>query len=516
MACLAGCTPWSQYVRNGFRVGPNYARPPAPVARDWIDAKDDSLATDALSVRRSSDDLSAWWTVLDDPVLDALVQRAARENLTVRQAGFRVLEARAQLAIAKGNLFPQVQQAVGDYSRNKISESVTNQEASPKKWFSLWDAGFNLAWELDFWGQFMRAVESAAADLDASVENYDDVLVTLLADVATAYVRIRTLENRITVAERNVKDQKRLLEVARAKFKGELVSEIAPDQAEVTLRQTQALIPSLKIQQRQAENQLCILLGLPPREVSKEQGFATAAGRIPQAPAEVAVGIPADLLRRRPDVRRAERQAASQCAQIGVATAELYPHIAVTGTIGLQAEYFPHLFDGSKPMVGSVGPSFHWNILNYGRLQNNIHVQDARFLQLVTNYQNTVLKANAEVENALVAFLRSQERAGYLGKGTVAARKGLKVAEVNFQNDKVDFVAVALLEENLAQQEDDWAQAQGDVALGLIQLYRALGGGWQIRLGAGQQSAAAEPPAAPRPETIRTPPVEEAPAVIAP
>jgi outer membrane protein TolC len=516
-------------------VGPNYARPPAPVARDWIDAKDDRLDATDVRVRRQPDDLSQWWTVFNDPVLDALILRAAGENLTVREAGFRVLEARAQRAIARGNLLPQTQEAVASYSRNKVSESVANQWEMVQKWFSLSDAGFNLAWELDFWGRFIRAVEAADAELNASVENYDDVLVTLLADVATAYVQIRTLERRIELAKKNIDIQKTSLKFAEARFNAGTTYEGPVDQAKSDLAATEALIPSLEIAMRVAQNQLCILLGMPPYNLREEKEFKLRAGVIPAAPIAVAVdmpkelssqapaetdeyretalqlGIPAELLTRRPDVRRAERQAAAQCARIGIATAELYPHIAITGAIGVEANYFGHLFEGSKSLVGSVGPSFQWNILNYGRLKNNIRVQDARFQQLVAHYQNTVLKANAEVENALVAFLKSHRRAKLLAAGAEAARAGVKVTWPRYNLGEADtpFVVVALLQEKMVQQYDEWAQAQGDETLALIQMYRALGGGWQIRLPGAQRAAAAERPSAPRPETIPTPPVEE-------
>jgi NodT family efflux transporter outer membrane factor (OMF) lipoprotein len=344
---FSGCTSWSEYVSNRFKVGPNYCRPAAPVADQWIDADD-------ARVRSESDDHPQWWTVFHDEKLDALVLEAYRQNLTLRQAGMRILEARAQRAIAAGSLFPQTQQAAGGYSRNKLSENVNQQFIVPEPWYDLSNAGFNLAWELDFWGRFRRAVESADADLSASVENYDDVLVTLLADVATAYVQVRTLERRIALAEENAAIQTRLLKIAEAKFRGGTTTENDPDQARVALSQTQALIPVLKTSLRQAQNQLCILRGLPPRNLKEELG----AANIPAVPASVAAGIPAQLLTRRPDVRRAERQAAAQSAQIGIATAELYPHIAITGSIGVEANHVGDLFDGPRSMAGSIGPGF--------------------------------------------------------------------------------------------------------------------------------------------------------------
>jgi NodT family efflux transporter outer membrane factor (OMF) lipoprotein len=485
---LSGCTSWSEYVSNRFKVGPNYCRPAAAVADRWIDADD-------ARVRSDCEDHPHWWSVFHDEKLDALVTEAYRQNLTLREAGMRILEARAQRAIAAGNLFPQTQQAVGGYTRNKLSENVNQQFIVPEPWYDLNNAGFNLAWELDFWGRFRRAVESADADLSASVESYDDVLVTLLADVATAYVQVRTLQRRIALAEENAAIQTRLLAIAEAKFKGGLTTENDPDQARVILSETQALIPVLKTSLRQSQNQLCILRGLPPRNLEQELG----AKGIPAAPTSVAAGIPAQLLTRRPDVRRAERLAAAQSAQIGIATAELYPHIAITGSIGVEANHAGNLFDGPHSMTGSVGPGFQWNVLNYGRLKNNIIAQDARFEQLVAAYQNTVLRANSEVENGLTAFLNGQEQVKHLAVGVKAADKGLKVAEAQFAADKVPFVAVALLAENKVQQEDNLAQAQGGVALALVQVYRAVGGGWQIRLAddAGVLDADDAPPSLP-------------------
>jgi NodT family efflux transporter outer membrane factor (OMF) lipoprotein len=504
--CLSGCTSWSEYVANRFKVGPNYCPPAAPVADRWIDADD-------ARVRSDSDEQVNWWTVFrdekdnPDEKLNALVLEAYRQNLTLRQAGMRILEARAQRAIAAGSLFPQTQQAVGSYSRNKFSENVNQQFNAPEPWYDLSNAGFNLAWELDFWGRFRRAVESADADLSASVENYDDVLVTLLADVATAYVQVRTLQRRIALAEENVAIQTRQLEIAEAKFRGGITTENDPDQARVALSQTQALIPALRTSLRQAQNQLCILRGRPPRDLKEELGVQP----IPGAPTSVAAGIPAQLLTRRPDVRRAERLAAAQSAQIGIATAELYPHIAITGSIGVEANHVGNLFDGSRSMAGSIGPGFQWNVLNYGRLKNNIVVQDARFEQLVAAYQNTVLRANAEVENGLSAFLNAQEQVKYLAVGVEAADKGLKVAEAQFKADRIPFVAVALLAENKVQQEDNLAQAQGNVALGLIQVYRALGGGWQIRLADDAGVLDGDDAEPPLPNGVEKPPQETVP-----
>jgi NodT family efflux transporter outer membrane factor (OMF) lipoprotein len=496
-AVTLGCTPITEYIHNGFKVGPNYHKPPAPVAKSWIDAAD-------KRVRSDSDDLSQWWTVFNDPVLNDLICFAYRQNLSLRAAGFRVLEARAQLGIDIGNLFPQVQKMMGDYTRNALSREVANsffQFGIPtvKRFYDQWDFGFNLSWELDFWGRFRRAVEADAATLDASVENYDDVLVTLLGDVATNYVNLRTFEQRIKYAQDNVRIQKETLDISVARRKAGTVSELDVVQARSTLEQTQATIPELEIGLRQAVTQLCILLGIPPEDLRAKIG----QGPIPTAPPEVAAGIPADLLRRRPDVRRAERQVAAQSAEIGVAESELYPHIFINGTLQYSAERFKDLFN-SAALNGIVGPSFQWNILNYGRIQNNVRLQDAKLQELVATYQNTVLNAGKEVENGLVTFLRAQERTKSQAASVDDGVKAVNIVRAQWKVGTVDFTRVTQVEQNLVPLQDTLAQAQGEIATGLIQVYKALGGGWQIRCNGctpGVPPADAEQLPAPRPVT---------------
>jgi NodT family efflux transporter outer membrane factor (OMF) lipoprotein len=482
LAFLAGgCTTLEQYIHNGLKVGPNYGRPPAAVAPDWIDAAD-------RRVRKESDDLSQWWRVFNDPVLDTLVCDSYRQNLTLRQAGFQVLLARAQVGVAIGGFFPQTQTMSGDYLREALSVATVNRTAagSAKRFFGQWDYGFNLAWELDFWGRFRRTIESAEDSLDTSVENYDDVLVTLLGDVASNYVTIRTLAERVKLARANVDLQRRTLEIAVARYRGGTGTELDVDQAQSNLSQTESDIPQLEIQLRQASNQLCILLGIPAEDLHSR--LSTAG--IPAAPVEVAAGIPADLVRRRPDVRRAERLAAAQSAQIGIAESDFYPHIVLEGSFGYSAEHLNTLFT-PRAFNGSFGPTFDWKLLNYGRILNNVRAQDAQFQALVTAYQNTVLTAGAEVENGLVFFLKAQERVKSLSDSVNAAQKAVNIALVQYRNGVIDFNRVALLQQNLVQQQDLLAQARGDIALGLIQVYRALGGGWQIRCA----GSAACPPA---------------------
>lgn len=469
---VCGCTSLSDYVHNGFKVGPNYCQPEAPVAEKWIDDAD---------IRRSGDQgtLCHWWTVFGDSKLNELVTCAYRQNLTLRQAGYRILAARATRDMVVGNIFPQQQGAQGSYLRNAAAVGARSSEGfGISRYSDSWNYGFNLNWELDFWGKFRRAILSADASLDASVADYDFVLVTLLGDVASNYVTIRTTQERINLLKANAKIQQGVLDFIDKRLKaGYKQTKLDLVQAKSTLRQTEAGIPLLEITKRQAENALCVLLGVPTVDLTETLGN----GPIPTSPPDVAIGIPADLLRRRPDVRKAERLAAAQAEQIGIAQADLYPAFSITGQLGYAAQNFPDLFKNTA-FNGSVGPSFQWNLLNYGRIVNNVRIQDAKFQELVVAYQNTVLTANEEVENGLVTFLRSQRRSKLLDESVEAANQALEIVVTQYKQGAVDFNRYATIEQNKVTQQDTSAQARGQIAEGLIQVYRSLGGGWEIRL----------------------------------
>ncbi len=496
---VCGCTSLEEYIHNGFKVGPNYCQPPAPVAPHWIDIND-------KRVKSEEDDLSKWWIVFNDPLLDSLICKAYNQNLTLRVAGDRILEARAQRNIDVGNLLPQTQQANASYTRTGLSREIAQVSTNTlgKRWFDQWEYGFNLNWELDFWGRYRRTVESDTALLEASVFNYQDVLVILLGDVATSYVNYRMFQQQIEYAKQNIKLLGQAVEIAEGLFKQGLQTELDPLQARTILEQTEATIPQLEIGQRQAANQLCILLGIPPQDLDEVLG----SGPIPTTPVDVAVGIPEDLLRRRPDVRAAERNAAAQSAQIGVAESEFYPHIAISGTFGWAAEKFKNLFN-EQALQGTIGPTFQWNILNYGRLRNNVRLQDAKFMELVTTYQNTVLSAAQDVENGLVTFLKSQEEFKYQSASVKDAEKAVDIAMRQYKAGTTTLTPLILLEQNLVTQQNTQAQAQAQIALGLIQVYRALGGGWELAC-QGSQICPPAPTGAPgkgdsQPELLPTP-----------
>jgi NodT family efflux transporter outer membrane factor (OMF) lipoprotein len=456
-------------------VGPDYLRPRAPMAEMWIEPPDPT-------VKREPTDLSAWWTVFNDPVLNTLIETAYRQNPSLHAAGTRVLEAQARRGIVIGQLFPQQQEAFGSYTRNDISTNKAGRN-SPllDPTFDDWQLGFDVAWELDLWGRFRRGIEVADAELLASVATYDDVLVSLISEVAANYAQFRTLEERLTVAKTNVLIQERSFELADLKFRGGVVTELDAAQAAALLRDTQAQIPELEASIRQAQNNLSVLLGLPPQDL---RGMLGGIKPIPTAPAEIAVGIPADLLRRRPDIRQAERLLAAQSAQIGMATADLFPSFSLIGTLSLTSEEFTDLFKSSS-FENFGGPGFRWAILNYGRLQNNIRVQDARFQALIGEYENTVLQAQGEVENAIAAYLGAQWQVALLASSVEAATRAVELADFQYREGEVDYTRVLDTQQFLVIEQDRLVITKGLVALNLITLYKALGGGWELRQGKG-------------------------------
>jgi len=469
IACLSstGCS-LTEWANNRFKVGPNHHEPPAAVAENWIDSDDPRVIDQPPA-------FEDWWKVLQDPAIDNLVVLSYQQNLTLREAGMRVIQARAQRAIAAGNFYPQSQQMFGEYDR--IQESLNVAAPPPVRFFDQWSTGFDISWELDVWGKYRRAIESADANLEASILDYDAILVCLIAEVVTAYVDIRTFEQRLAYARHNVRIQEQSHQLTEARAKEGGTGDISVHLSLANVNATRARIPSLNIGLRQASNRLCVLLGMPPEDLGYLLGEKTG---IPVAPREVAVGIPADLLRRRPDVRAAERDVAAQSAQIGVAAAELYPSISVTGEIALESEQFSDLFR-SRSQSASIGPSFRWNILNYGRIQNNVRLQDARLQELIASYQNAVLVANQELEDALVVFLQTQDRVELLETSVRETQRALALETLNFKEGETDFTGVFVLQGELVAKEDQLAEAEGQAVSSLVAVYKALGGGWQIR-----------------------------------
>ncbi|EGW20370.1 RND efflux system, outer membrane lipoprotein, NodT family [Methylobacter tundripaludum SV96] len=475
---LSGFYPvWSLafLLLSSCMVGPDYVRPATETATQWLEAEDRRLNTTSANDQ-------TWWKSFNDPVLNQLIDRAYLENLNIRIAGVRVLEARAQLGIAIGNIYPQNQQLTGSLSKVHLSERASQAAFSKIFDYAQTQLGLTASWEIDFWGKFRRAIESADAGFQAAVADYNNALVSLTADVAHAYITIRTLEKRLSIARQNVDTQKESLNIAKIRYNGGTTSERDVEQARTVLANTQASIPTLEIGLRQQQNALSVLLGAAPGRIS---GLLAGTAQIPAPPVQVAVGIPAELLRRRPDVRHAEWQAAAQSASIGVTKAALYPALSLTGTFGLLSSDVGSFALGDvflwKSRTANFGPALQWNIFNYGQITNQVRVQDARLQGLLISYQNTVLSAQREVEDNLVAFLRSQERAQSLGESTAAAQRSLDLATLQYRQGITDFTTVLTAQQALLSEQDSLANTLGDISNNLVGVYRALGGGWQVR-----------------------------------
>jgi NodT family efflux transporter outer membrane factor (OMF) lipoprotein len=460
-------------------VGPNVVIPDAPIGVKWREAGNPSVKT-------SRQDYRNWWTAFRDPTLNRLVEIAYDQNLTLMEAGARVLKARAVLGQAAGEVYPQTQQLNGtaDYFRPSRTDATSNPSNTLSTQFWRVDLGAQATWELDLWGKFRHGVESADAAYLASIASYDDVLVTLIGDVASDYIAIRTLQAQIAIAQSNVVKQREALDIARARFKGGATSELDVYQAQNVLAQTQAAVPQYAAQLQKQQNALRVLLGEPPETVD---GLLKGSRGIPAPPSSVAVGIPADLLRRRPDIRVAELKAIAQGAQVGIAEADLYPAFSLGGALGTlvsttNGNKINQLFT-SPSLTFAFGPSFSWPILNYGQITNNVRAQDAELQALLTNYKNSVLKAQREVEDGLSGFIQGRQQVAFLRKSVSAASNALTIALAQYQLGTRDFTTVLTAEQNLYQAQNNLAAAEGNVSVSLTTAYRAMGGGWQIRWG---------------------------------
>jgi NodT family efflux transporter outer membrane factor (OMF) lipoprotein len=477
LCCLLG-------IGGCAMIGPDYIRPDVPEQSEWIEISNQKIKTEEA-------DYSSWWSVFNDPVLDVLVEKVRNDNLDLHIAGVRILEARARLGIAIGGIYPQNQQARGGYSYTRASENMANTLGADLRYSEL-EIGFDAAWELDIWGKFRRAVESEIRTLEAAYAGYEDILVLLTAEMARAYFLLRTTEERLNIARENVKIQKRSLEITEARFHGGAVSELDVTQARSLLAGTQASIPRLESDRRQLKNAIAFLMGTVPKAVDD---FLDTPGKIPTVPEEMAAGVPAEMLRRRPDIRLAEHQLAAQSARIGLARADLYPHFTLFGSIGFRSS------DGKNTKAGGSsgsnlgdlfhseslefigGPAFSWDIFNYGRITNRVRVEDARFQQLALSYENTVLRALSEVEDAMAAYLRSQEEAVFTLESVQATQRSVDLSMLQYHEGLVDYQRVLDALRTHANQQDSLISVKGSIGINLIALYKALGGGWEVRAG---------------------------------
>jgi NodT family efflux transporter outer membrane factor (OMF) lipoprotein len=451
-------------IVTGCAVGPDYVRPETPTRQAWHTALKGGITAEPID----PETLTGWWKTLDDPILSKLIHRAVAGNLDLKNAQVRVREARARRGVAQADLFPTLD-TTGSATWSRSSEKIGNGKTR-----DLYAAGFDAAWELDLFGGVRRSVEAAQADLQATKENLRDVLVSLLAEVGLNYVEVRTYQSRLAVAEANLEAQEESYRLTQVRYQAGLSDELAVQQARYNLEETRSQIPNLRTGLEEARNRMAVLVGEPPGAVHAELGERQP---IPVTPLRVAVGVPADALRRRPDVRQAERELAAQTARVGVATADPYPKFTLKGSIGLEAFSLGNLFSAGSNGF-SLGPRITWPIFNAGAIRQNIEIQSALQEQALIQYETAVLGTLEEVENALVAYAEEQNRRDTLREGTEAAQRAVELAQYKYQAGLMDFGDVLDAQRSLLSFQDRMAQSEGAVTSNLITLYKALGGGW--------------------------------------
>lgn len=451
-------------------LGPEYREPEVTWLSDW---ETDLYGQTGDPGQQADIDLRFWWQLFDDPVLNGLIESARQENPSLRIAGLRILESRAMLGIARSSLYPQVQQLNGtvNYVNTRQHGGVSNADQD----FTSYQAGLNLGWELDFWGRFRRGIESADAAFFASITNQRDAQVLLSAQVADLYFAYRTNRLRVAIARKNADIQQRSYDITRQIYESGQDSELDLQQAKTQYLATLSTIPGLEITLTQTRNALAALLGRAPGDLPELAGDAEDAQQLPVVEPLVIRDIPARLLMRRPDIRSAAWQVAAQSAQIGIAEADLYPAISLLGSIGWSGNSL-----NATPDTGSlaVGPSFTWNIFDYDRIENNVRVQDARLQEAIENFQNSVLQAAFEIDNAAISVVKTREQKKVLGESVTAAKRSLELASTRYREGYSDFQRVLDSQQAVFSQTDRELVNHGSHINAVIGLYKAIGGGW--------------------------------------
>lgn len=448
-------------------VGPNYVRPTPATSSMWhTELKTgETSATDAQN-------LASWWSAFNDPELTNLVKRAVERNLDLKKARSRIREARAQKTIAKAGLLPFL-----DFSGSaaKTTTSQNSTTAQGRTTVDLYSSDLDASWEIDIFGGARRSVEAADADIGAATEDMREVLVTLLSEVALNYVDVRSYQARLAVAEANLASQSETYQLTFWHAQAGLTDELAVQQAGYNLENTRSQIPTLRTALEGSMNRIAVLLGEQPGHVHEE---LQKRGSIPTVPGKIGVGVPADALRQRPDVRKAERELAAQTARVGVATAELYPKLTLNGSIGLEAASLRNLF-ANPVRTTTFGPRISWPIFSGGSVRANIDVQSAKQEQAMLSYEGAVLNALQEVENALTAYAQEQDRVVSLDKSVQAAQTAAGLAQAKYQAGLADFTTVLDAQRSLYSFQDQLAQSRSNVVSDVVRIYKALGGGWQ-------------------------------------
>ncbi|WP_087753444.1 efflux transporter outer membrane subunit [Paraburkholderia caledonica] len=452
-------------------VGPDFREPDVTLENQWLE----SLPPAAQSTPAGE---AAWWKAFNDPVLSALEQRAYERNLSLQVAGLHIFKARAQLAISGENLLPQ------SGSASVGASHINTSGVGPIPPAHLWAEHLhvNAGWEIDFWGKYRRQIESDRAQLRVSEAAYDNALVSMFADVANAYIDLRALEQRIAVARQNLKSVQDSLTLTQARYKRGASSQLDVEQAATLVAETEAQIPPLIKARVQDRDTLAVLLADPPDAVDAQLKGSTA---IPVPPTQIDVGIPADLLRRRPDVRQAALNAAAQSALIGAAKAKLYPSLSLTGLFGLSSgeQHGIGLTQWGGKTIGLFSAGISLPILDRAQLQNAVRIQDAAFQEAVLDYQNTVLQAQKEVEDAIAALRTSLDALAASSRASDASQRALRLANIQYRSGSVTYDSVLDASRSALRDGDSLAQNQGLAALAAVSLYRALGGGWEVAQG---------------------------------
>ena len=475
---------WTSFVIStlllaGCAVGPNYKRPQVAVPRQWT-------VTAARGTAATPIEKDDWWSSFQDPELNSLVERSANQNLDLKLALERVQEARAARGIAKSGFFPLVDAAVsGTRNRQRVIAPVApgSVHIAPVE-FNNFQGDLAASWELDVFGGIRRGVQAASADVTAAEENHRDVLVMLLGDVGQVYAQLRGFQRRLEIANENITTQQDTLNLTAAREKAGLATELDVSRAAAQLESTRAAVPSLLSGIDVSVHRLSVLLGQEPSSLRSELEKPSA---IPSAGPDVEVGLPSDLLERRPDIRRAEAQLAAATARIGEAKGDLFPRFVLTGTAGRQATQIQNLTLGAGNFYG-VGPGITLPLFTAGRIRSNIAVQTARQRGAVISYDSAILKALEEVQDALITYSQEQERRDRLNQAVQQSQLAVDLAKEQYTGGLADFLSVLDAQGQLYASEDQLVQSQISVTTNLIELYRALGGGWNAAPGVAAKS----------------------------
>ncbi|BBM67301.1 outer membrane protein [Vibrio alfacsensis] len=474
-------------------LGPDYVHPEqTALPSDW------SVEKAAQDTQQSEQKLQQWWQQFNDPTLNQLVEMASQQNLDLEAAGLRIIQARSLLGISTGLQYPQVQTVSGNVARAYVNDQGVNNAA----------LSFDAGWEMDIWGKYARGIESAEAGYYASIASYHDIMVTITAEVARNYINYRTFQERILLSRRNIEIQERVVRITQVQFDSGNVTELDVQQAKNQLFNTKAAQPALEIAMKQSRTALALLLGVLPQEVEallKSDGFNQqiiayeqqfkSTGRKPALsgqdersivprPPFVDNKVDANLVMRRPDLQVSEMQARAQSAQIGVAETALYPSFSLFGSIGINStvpDGSSFSFSDSLTMV--IGPSFSWNIFQYGRVKNNIRFEDARFQETLTNYNKKVLQAVNEVTNALEAYDLYLEQKTLRLQSVNSSIRAFNISMTQYENGQISFERLLNSVEKMTRAEDSYATIKGNVANQVVALYKALGGGWETQTG---------------------------------